>query len=116
MNVAQRILTSLIRAYQAVLSPALGAFFGPAGRCRYTPSCSRYALEAVRVHGALAGTFLAVKRLCRCNPWASFGEDPVPDAAARPGKAGIGCACNFGREVRMDCGETTLSRERAGEA
>src|SRR5579872_1958245 len=68
MNIAQRILTALIRAYQAVLSPALGAFFGPSGTCRYTPSCSHYALDAVRVHGALGGSWLAVRRVCRCNP------------------------------------------------
>jgi uncharacterized protein len=84
MNAAQRSLILLIRGYQAVLSPALGAFFGPAGRCRYTPSCSRYALEAVQIHGALGGSFLAAKRLCRCHPWASFGEDPVPKAAGHP--------------------------------
>jgi putative membrane protein insertion efficiency factor len=85
MNLAQRSLIVLIRIYQAVLSPTLAAFFGPAGRCRYTPSCSHYALEAVRVHGALGGGFLAVKRLCRCHPWASYGEDPVPKAAGHPG-------------------------------
>ena len=79
MKIVQRILILLIRGYQAVLSPALAAFFGPAGRCRYEPTCSHYALEAVRRHGAVAGSYLAAHRLCRCHPWAPHGEDPVPE-------------------------------------
>jgi len=78
MNVPQRILVFLLRLYQAGVSPALAVFFGPAGRCRYTPSCSQYASEAVRRHGVCAGGALAVGRLCRCHPWAPHGEDPVP--------------------------------------
>jgi putative membrane protein insertion efficiency factor len=78
MKTAQRILILMIRAYQALISPALGAFFGPSGRCRYNPSCSHYALEAVQRHGAARGSVLAAKRLCRCHPWADFGDDPVP--------------------------------------
>ncbi|MGA3182256.1 MAG: membrane protein insertion efficiency factor YidD [Verrucomicrobiota bacterium] len=75
---ARGFLILLIRFYQALISPALGAFFGPAARCRYTPSCSQYARQAIHLHGAFAGGILAAKRLCRCHPWAPTGEDPVP--------------------------------------
>ena len=62
----------LIRAYQWLLSPLLGP------RCRFYPSCSQYALEALRAHGALQGSFLALRRLLRCHPWHAGGYDPVP--------------------------------------
>jgi putative membrane protein insertion efficiency factor len=63
----------LIRAYQLTLSPLLGP------RCRFYPSCSQYALEAVRAHGALRGCALALRRLLRCHPWNPGGYDPVPE-------------------------------------
>lgn len=95
MNAAQHILAFSIRVYRWVLSPAKAVLFGPLGRCRYTPSCSEYALEAVRRHGALAGSWLAVKRIGRCNPWGGCGHDPVPDirskiAASKPEVEGNG--------------------------
>jgi putative membrane protein insertion efficiency factor len=67
------VLTGLIVAYRQLLSPLLGP------RCRFHPSCSTYALEAVRVHGAAKGTALATWRVCRCNPWNAGGVDLVPD-------------------------------------
>jgi len=79
MNIVQHILILLVRIYRAVISPALAAIFGPLGRCRFEPSCSRYALEAVQKHGAMRGSFLASKRICRCHPWGGCGEDPVPE-------------------------------------
>lgn len=66
------LLIGLLRAYRAVISPLYGQV------CRYHPSCSAYALEAVTVHGALRGSWLAVRRLARCHPWAAGGYDPVP--------------------------------------
>ncbi|MCH5290473.1 MAG: membrane protein insertion efficiency factor YidD [Treponema sp.] len=63
----------LIRAYQICISPLLPAC------CRYTPSCSQYALEALQKHGPLKGLYLAVKRILRCNPFHEGGFDPVPD-------------------------------------
>jgi putative membrane protein insertion efficiency factor len=69
-------LTLLIRAYQLIVSPWLGA------RCRFTPSCSEYAIEAVRSHGTWSGSWLALKRLGRCHPWHAGGFDPVPASAA----------------------------------
>jgi putative membrane protein insertion efficiency factor len=69
------LLVWLIRAYRAALVP----FLGPS--CRFEPSCSRYAEEALELHGAWRGTALAVRRICRCHPFARAGLDPVPAAA-----------------------------------
>jgi putative membrane protein insertion efficiency factor len=78
VSVAQHILIFGVRLYRWTLSPAKTVLFGPLGRCRFTPSCSAYALEALRRHGALAGSWLSAKRVCRCNPWGGCGDDPVP--------------------------------------
>jgi uncharacterized protein len=72
-----------VRLYRWVLSPAKTFLFGPLGRCRFTPSCSEYALDALRQHGALAGSWLAVKRIGRCHPWGGCGHDPVPPAESK---------------------------------
>ncbi len=66
------VLKFLIRAYQLFVSPLLGP------RCRFYPSCSHYAMEAIELHGALRGTWLAIKRIGRCHPWNEGGFDPVP--------------------------------------
>jgi putative membrane protein insertion efficiency factor len=66
------VLHGLIRAYQLCISPFLGS------RCRFYPSCSDYALEAIAVHGAVKGGWLALTRLLRCHPWHPGGFDPVP--------------------------------------
>jgi putative membrane protein insertion efficiency factor len=71
------VLIGLLRAYRAVISPLYGEV------CRYYPSCSAYALEAVREHGSLRGSWLAVRRLARCHPWAAGGVDHVPPRNAR---------------------------------
>jgi len=78
VNPAQHILIFAVRVYRCVLSPAKAALFGPHGRCRFTPTCSQYALEAIRRHGALRGGWLTTRRLCRCHPWGGCGDDPVP--------------------------------------
>ena len=66
------LLIGLLRAYRFAISPLYGQV------CRYHPSCSAYALEAVTVHGSIEGTWLAVRRVGRCHPWARGGYDPVP--------------------------------------
>ncbi|MCM8594654.1 membrane protein insertion efficiency factor YidD [Accumulibacter sp.] len=66
------LLLVLIQAYRYAISPLLGR------HCRFFPSCSEYADEAIRKHGALRGVALAVRRLCRCHPWNPGGFDPVP--------------------------------------
>src|SRR5512137_3083940 len=78
VNVAQHILVFCVRLYRWGISPAKTFLFGPLGRCRFTPSCSEYALRALRRHGALAGSWLAIKRIGRCHPWGGCGHDPVP--------------------------------------
>ena len=67
------IFVFLIRVYQYGLSPLLGG-----SKCRYSPSCSEYAREAIVKHGSLKGSWLALKRIARCAPWGSHGYDPVP--------------------------------------
>jgi hypothetical protein len=79
LNVPKTILVWSIRIYQLTLSPALTFLFGATGGCRFTPTCSQYALEAVREHGAIAGGRLAARRICRCHPWGNCGHDPVPE-------------------------------------
>lgn len=67
-----RFLQFLIRAYQVTISPYLG------DHCRFTPSCSAYAMEAIQKHGSLRGSWLAIKRIGRCHPFCDGGYDPVP--------------------------------------
>jgi putative membrane protein insertion efficiency factor len=66
-------LIQVVRLYRLAISPWLGA------NCRFDPTCSTYAIEALQVHGILKGTWLAVKRIGRCHPWGGSGYDPVPD-------------------------------------
>jgi putative membrane protein insertion efficiency factor len=78
VNLSKYILVLLLRIYRAAVSPMLTALFGPVGLgCRFNPTCSQYALEAVQHHGAIRGAALAARRLCRCHPWGGCGEDPV---------------------------------------
>jgi uncharacterized protein len=77
------VLQVLIRVYQLLLSPLLPP------SCRYLPSCSDYAVEAIGRHGAIVGVGLAARRLVRCHPWGSSGYDPVPEPPRLPsGRAG----------------------------
>jgi putative membrane protein insertion efficiency factor len=72
------LVVFFIRVYQCTLSPLLRLLCGPESGCRFTPSCSRYFLEAVETHGLRRGTWLGLKRLARCQPWGGCGYDPVP--------------------------------------
>ncbi|NJD17694.1 MAG: membrane protein insertion efficiency factor YidD [Gemmatimonadetes bacterium] len=76
-----RILIAVIRFYQTAVSPLT------LPSCRYTPSCSAYAREAIEVHGAVTGVWLALRRILRCHPWGGFGHDPVPRRAGPVGRA-----------------------------
>ena len=69
-HLPRRLLLKLVRGYQLIISPHLQA------SCRYTPSCSNYAMQALLKYGAVKGTILAVWRVLRCNPWGSHGYDP----------------------------------------
>ncbi len=75
------VLIGLLKAYRAVISPLYGDV------CRYYPSCSAYALEAVTTYGAVRGSVLTVRRLLRCHPWAAGGLDPVPPPRTSSSKA-----------------------------
>lgn len=70
----RKILIGLVQLYRWFLSPLLGS------NCRYYPSCSCYAQESLQRHGALQGTWLAIRRIGRCHPWHPGGYDPVPDS------------------------------------
>ena len=84
MNLGQATLIGAARLYRALISPVLTAVFGPVGfGCRFRPTCSEYAAEAVRQHGVCKGSLLATRRLCRCHPWGGSGYDPVPAAPPR---------------------------------
>lgn len=72
------LLMALVRGYQLFVSPLF------AGSCRFYPSCSAYGLEALRVHGAVRGTWLTVRRLLRCHPWNPGGVDEVPSRGTHP--------------------------------
>jgi len=74
----KHLLIGFIRAWRFAISPLYGQV------CRYHPSCSAYALEAVTEHGAIRGTWLSVRRLGRCHPWSAGGYDPVPARLGAP--------------------------------
>ena len=74
MSPVARAMRSIIRFYQAVRA-------GRPSPCRFTPTCSTYAIEAIEGHGAIRGGWLAVRRIARCHPWGGFGFDPVPEPA-----------------------------------
>lgn len=81
------ILLLLVRAYQLCISPYLGQ------NCRFYPSCSAYAVEALEKHGALKGSLLATKRLCKCHPWHEGGVDPVPEKSSSKTTSTTACGC-----------------------
>ncbi|MCE1173974.1 MAG: membrane protein insertion efficiency factor YidD [Propionibacteriales bacterium] len=95
------LLIGLLKVYRAIISP----LYGPV--CKYYPSCSAYALEAVTVHGSIKGTFLATKRLASCHPWSLGGYDPVPGtpaaaewAAEQAAKAAAAHDCNHDHSTK----------------
>jgi len=77
------ILKFLLRVYKWTLSPFLAFIAGPGGGCRFEPTCSEYAVQAMEVHGLARGSWLALKRVCRCHPWGGMGYDPVPARDSR---------------------------------
>jgi putative membrane protein insertion efficiency factor len=85
----KRLFVWLLRGYQLLVSPMLGQ------NCRFYPSCSHYAIEALEVHGAARGGWLALRRVCRCHPWNAGGVDPVPpkDRANPAHSSPTACGC-----------------------
>lgn len=92
MSPAAFLLKLLVRVYQLAISPYLGP------RCRYLPTCSAYAVEALEKHGAVRGGWLALTRILRCHPWGGSGLDPVPDPAPH---------CHHHHAGRCDTADTT---------
>lgn len=82
MNPLQHILLALLRFYRWAISPLLTMLAGGT-ICRFEPSCSQYAMEAVKSHGAIQGSWFTLKRLTRCHPWGGCGHDPVPEIKRR---------------------------------
>lgn len=80
MSILARILSWPVKAYRLIGSPWVGHY------CRYQPTCSAYTLEALEKHGAFKGSWFAMRRIGRCNPWGGQGYDPVPDVKG-------GCSC-----------------------
>lgn len=78
-NIVKKLAIFLIRTYQLTLSPRFSH-----GACRYTPTCSQYALEAIEIHGVWKGCWLAFLRILRCNPFFKGGYDPVPPKKDKP--------------------------------
>jgi putative membrane protein insertion efficiency factor len=76
MNVAQRLLVGIVKGYQLIRR-------GRPSPCRYMPSCSQYAIEAIETRGAVIGTLLSIRRVARCNPFGGSGYDPVPQAKSK---------------------------------
>jgi putative membrane protein insertion efficiency factor len=81
VSLVARALRGLVRLYQALRA-------GRPSPCRYVPSCSTYAVEALEAHGAVRGSWLATRRLCRCHPWGGSGYDPVPGTGRASASAG----------------------------
>jgi uncharacterized protein len=78
LQLPQRGLIALVQGYRLLLSPSLGS------GCRFTPTCSAYALDALKQHGAAGGSYLAVARIARCHPWCDGGLDAVPAQLTAP--------------------------------
>ena len=84
VSLPTRALLALVWVYQRTLSPALPVILGPTCGCRFAPTCSHYAAEALREHGAVIGSFLTLRRLLKCSPLHPGGFDPVPLRRSRP--------------------------------
>ena len=82
-SMAARLVAIPVHAYRLFLSPLLGP------NCRYYPTCSAYALQALQLHGAVRGSWLAARRVCRCHPWHPGGYDPVPLPQGAPSQPRI---------------------------
>ena len=77
-GLAASAAVGLVRTYQKTVSPVLPALYGPACGCRFYPTCSEYAAQALSMHGLLGGSYLAARRLLKCTPLHAGGNDPVP--------------------------------------
>lgn len=97
----KKCLLLILRGYKFAISPMLGQ------NCRFYPSCSEYAAQAIEAHGAAKGSWLAAKRLCKCHPWHEGGVDLVPEkkSASQP-EVGISSGCTSGNPSEQTNGQT----------
>ena len=109
---SRRALCVPIRWYQKWISPGLGR------NCRFTPSCSQYAIEAIQTHGCIKGLLLAAARIARCNPLGRWGYDPVPGARplAQPGPEAFSGQTVFHKTRKISGKQTSPSRLRRATA
>lgn len=108
-GVIVRGLVAVLRGYQRWVSPLLGP------RCRFAPSCSAYAVDALRVHGLLRGTLLTGRRLLRCHPFHPGGHDPVPPARSRSARMSPGTSVVPDADPDLSTpAPTPMTRSRAG--
>lgn len=103
------LIRILILFYQKAISPVIHAIGGPASGCRFEPTCSRYFLQAVELHGAIKGSWLGVKRIGRCHPWGGTGLDPVPLPLS---KTPHDCSCHKAtkREIEPPSSESSSTK------
>jgi putative membrane protein insertion efficiency factor len=104
-----RALLAPIRFYRRFVSPALPA------TCRYEPSCSAYAVDALLQHGAVRGSWMSVRRISRCHPWHRGGYDPVPPARERHGRSGSSVTVNPVSDRQMNAERSIDSSSRRQE-
>jgi putative membrane protein insertion efficiency factor len=98
VSFAAGLLRGLVLAYRWTLSPLLGP------RCRFLPTCSAYALDALASHGAVAGGWLVLRRLARCHPWGGSGYDPVPPV--RVSRPDLAACCHTFAPTRVHTAQT----------
>ncbi|MBU6257654.1 MAG: membrane protein insertion efficiency factor YidD [Burkholderiales bacterium] len=109
VRLPRQALILLVRGYRLLLSPSLGNV------CRFTPSCSAYALEALQQHGALGGSLLTAGRILRCQPWCEGGCDPVPLHFPNPAR-GLFSRLGIAREAASETARATTARPAEGSA
>jgi putative membrane protein insertion efficiency factor len=109
----QYVISFLIQVYRWTLSPALVFLFGANSGCRFTPTCSQYAREAIQQHGAMTGSLLTLKRVCRCNPFGPCGHDPVPGKSLNRLRHEPRTSSTKIRKWRLTADETRASRGSA---
>ena len=107
-SILARLAILLVRFYQLFISPLLGQ------NCRYQPTCSAYALEAITHFGAIKGGWLAIKRFGKCHPWGGFGYDPVPKSVSHICKAGHAAPENAQKPVCKSTSSTKNADDSLG--
>ncbi len=99
------VFLGFIKIYQLFISPLLGP------NCRFQPTCSAYALEAIRLHGAIRGGAMAIRRILKCHPWGGFGYDPVPQSARDSAEDGTHAPDCCGKKKKSEAAKSGLPHD-----